>query len=248
MPLHFSALKRMALSPAHLRAAEAEQLETTRAMRIGTIVHRIVCGPHKARRLVRWEGERRGVDWKRFEADQPPKTEIVTAPEWAEAAPIADAVMSHHMASTLLANTRREVDLRWSHHGVDCETDGVDFVGTDYFGDLKTTTCTEPVAFSRHSFKLLYHAQLAWLRSALLAQDETLAKAAENAFLLGVETSPPYAVTILRMTPESLHLGDQSVTLWLDRYRQCAASNHWPAYTQCIEEFQVPAWVGGEDE
>jgi hypothetical protein len=241
VPAHFSNLKKFALSPAHYLASLGGG-ETTRAMRIGTVVHHLVLGPHRTRPLVRYEGEaRRGKDWERCVTDAPPNAEIVTAPEWAEAKVIADAVVADPVANGILLGCRREVSLTWDDAGIACATDGIDFVGPDYIGDLKTTTCTEPAEFSRHAIKLNYHAQLAWLESGAKANGISTAG---GMYLVGVETSPPYAVTVLRMTPDVIDLGRKSVTMWLEKLRSCRENSHWPAYTQTVVDFLLPPWIG----
>jgi len=243
--VHFSDLKKFALSAAHFRASCEQKIEATRAMRVGTIVHHIVCGPHNARPLVCFDGwERKGNAWKVFEDEHKGKV-IVTAAEWADAKPIADAVLSDPVAMKLLANTRREVALKWEDAGIECETDGIDFVGDGYIGDLKTTTCTEPRAFARHAFKLLYHAQIAWLETG--AQKNKI-DTSKGLFLIGVETDPPHAVTCMRLVPDAIELGRRSYSLWLEKLRTARENDHWPAYAQGVVDFELPAWVGEGDD
>ncbi len=90
--VHFSELKFFALSPLHDRHAVTRPRVATRAMRIGTIVDRLVFGgdvpvyPGDERRGTTWElfvllagggtpityeGERRGKAWKDFQAANP---------------------------------------------------------------------------------------------------------------------------------------------------------------------------------
>lgn len=245
-PIHFSDLKKFALSPAHFRASCAESFASTRDMRVGTVGHHIVLGPHRTKPLVLFKGPvRKGAVWDAFAADNA-GAEIVTQPEWDDAVPLAEAVMRDPVASALLKGTRREVALEWTDGGIKCATDGIDVVGDGFIADLKFTSCTEPVGFSRHSAKLLYHAQMAWLETA--AQENGI-DTSKGLFLIGTETSPPYAVTVMRLPPRTVEQGRKSYTLWLEKYRACVENDHWPAYTQTVVDFDLPPWMdGGEEE
>lgn len=60
-PLHFSALKLMAMSPAHYKAGPQRD---TRAMSFGTLVHALILGGE----VVVYDGERKGAGWHAFKA------------------------------------------------------------------------------------------------------------------------------------------------------------------------------------
>lgn len=245
-PVHFSSLKQFALSPAHFKASCEAELENTRAMRVGTVTHHLVLGPHTTRPCTLYTGgDRKGKDWLRF-AEENAGRDIVTQAEWDDGEEVARAVLADPAARQILEGCRREVPLKWTDAGIDCATDGIDFVGQGWIGDLKTTTCTEPAAFSRHATRLLYHVQMAWMQNAAHKNGIDTSK---GVFLLGVETSRPHVVTVLRMTPESLDLGRKTFTIWLEKLRVCRDNDFWPGYTQTPVDFQLPAWLAeGEDE
>lgn len=247
-PVHFSNLHHMSLSPAHYRASVFEIFEATREMRIGTIVHHLVCGAHRTKPLIRFEGlERKGNVWKDFhdaEKKKHPKCEIVTEKEWVDAEPIAAAVRADSQAMRLLEGSRREVSLTWESGGILCETDGIDIVGAGLIGDLKRTSCTEPGGFARHAAKHMWHCQLAFYEEGANANGIDTTK---GLFLLGVEPNPPYAVTVMQLTPDTIAQGRKSCIKWLEALRVARDNDHWPTYTQTVVPFDLPPWMSGEE-
>ena len=245
-PIHFSTLKKMALSPAHYRACEAEPFEATRAMRLGTIAHHIVLGPSNVKPLVRWrDGERKGSAWKAF-AEANDGAEIVTDTEWEEAEPMAAAVMANEHARRLIEGSRTEVPMSWTSGGIPCATRGMDVVGPRHMADLKFTSCAEPAAFMRHATKLLYPQQMGFYQEGC---EQNRIDVSGGIFLIAVESKVPYPVTVLRMTDPVLAHGRKSIALWIERLRSCLESDFWPGYTQAVLDFELPAWMDdGSDE
>lgn len=248
-PVHFSELKGMALSPAHYRAARQASKEPTREMLVGTVVHHIVCGPHRTKPLIRYDGiARQGNAWKDFRDAQlrlHPGADIVTAPEWADAEPIAAAVLADERAKMLLTGSRREVTLKWRAGNIERRTHGIDVVGPNFIADLKRTSCTERVSFSRHATKHHWHVQLTDYREACRQNG---IETSGGLYLIGVEPKPPYAVTVLRLGEDAIDAGERSLTKWLERLQVCRDNDHWPAYEERIAEFELPAWEGAGDE
>lgn len=244
-PVHFSDLRCMALSPAHFKASVAQRWESTKAMRIGTIVHHMALGPHRTKPLKCFDGlERKGNAWKDFAAENP-GGELVTMTEWMEAKPIADAVLADPIAGPLIRGGRREVPLKWKDGAIECETDGLDLVGNGFIADLKRTSCTEPGGFARHAAKNLWHCQMAYYRRAAIANGIDVSK---DVYLIGVEPEPPYAVTVMRLPEVTLLQGDKSCALWLEKLQMARENDHWPTYTQTIVDFDLPPWMGGDED
>jgi hypothetical protein len=102
-PVSFSALKRIAQSPAHYLAGLHGTYDSP-AMRLGRLVHQMVLGGPPP--LV-WEGERRGNAWKSFR-ELHGAADIVTSSEVELATRIADAVASCPVARPYLTG-RHEV-------------------------------------------------------------------------------------------------------------------------------------------
>ncbi len=247
-PVHFSNLKAMARSPAHFKESCKPRGEATRAMRVGTIGHHIVLGPHRTRPLIKYDGDaRKGKEWATFLAENEGKGEIVTQTEWDDGDVMAQAVLADPQASKLLAGCHREVPLEWTDGGLACATDGIDLVAPgdgEYIGDLKFTNSSEPAQFSRHAIRQWWHCQMVWQQRG--AQANKIA--ARDLYLVGCESEPPYVVTVLHLAGEELELGAKSIGRWLERLMLCRESNHWPGYTQTIAEFVVPRWISEQED
>jgi hypothetical protein len=246
-PVHFSNLKNLALSPAHYLASLGQAWDPTRDMKVGSYGHQLVLGPRKRGKAIAvYDGDiRSGSRWQAFALANKDK-DIVTAPEAADAKPMADAIQADAVASKLLERCRFEVPLVWSDAGLGRETDGIDAIAEngEYIVDLKFTSCTEPLAFQRHCTKMMYHAQMAdYSNAARLNGIDVRA-----AYVIGVERRAPYAVTCLRVIETTLAQGMKSVVLWSEKLRSCIENDHWPTYTQAIVDYELPPWMGDDGE
>jgi hypothetical protein len=250
--VHFSHLKRLALSGAHYLHAVNVQTAPTRAMLVSTAVHQILLGPRADKKVVVYSGDaRRGNDWKAFAAEHA-EDEILTAPEWADAAEAANEIAKDPLVIEALADARTEVPLKWEDNGIRCSTSGVDIVGRGMLGDLKGTHTALPDLWKRSAFRMLYHCQMVWYRRGAIANGIDVSK---GLFVLGYEMSPPYAVVPLEMTEELIVLGEQTVSLWLERLRNYQLScplpmtpKDWPAYTQSAMPWERPAWMSDDED
>lgn len=251
--LHFSDLKKLALSGRQYLHAVNYPSKPTPPMLLGTCTHLHVLGPRPgAKPVLKYPGKtRQGKAWDEFEAANA-GAEILTAPEWERAERIAEAVLADPIARARLEGARLEVPLTWEENGIKCSTSGIDIVRAKAVGDFKTTPTTYPEAWQRHAFKMLYPQQLAWYRRAARANGLDVS---EGLFLLGVETKPPYEVVDLELTEGMIDYADRSVSLWLEKLRvmmlSCPQPRHvtdWPGYAQAPVAWDVPAWLADEDD
>lgn len=227
--VRFSTLKRIALSPAHYRAAVEEPFASSAAMRHGTLIHAICLGGD----FVVYDGERRGKSWQTFAEEHEGRT-IVTRAEHDRAMECARVVMTHPIAGPLLRG-QREIELRWEWCGRACGG-RLDVLGPSFVNDLKTTTRSEPGWFGRHALRMHYHVQAAWYREGARQNGHT----ADAAYLTAVEIKPPYAVTVMRLTERALEEGERIARLWMERLLGCEAVGEWPEYAQSVIDLDVP--------
>lgn len=248
--IHFSNLKQFALSPAHYKASFGQ--ESTRSMQRGSLVHAVLLEKFDG---VVWEGKRTTNAWKDFEATNRYKW-IVTSTEMREALTIADAVRANPIAAPLLEGLR-EFDFIWEIDGRSCKGT-MDVNGGTFINEVKTTRCAHPEWFQREALRRKYHAQVAWYRDGLMVNrvhDEHLFDGPElvppiDCYITAVESSPPYAVTVFKLTDRILEDGRVRYRSWWEQLRVCEASDEWPGYTQSMVEFDIAedAWSDPEDD
>jgi hypothetical protein len=252
--LHYSDLKKIALSGRQYLYGVNNPTKPTAAMLLGTCAHMLVLGPRKgAKPLRKFEGKaRRGKAWEDFEERWGATSEILTAPEWERAERIAEAVLADPVALARLEGATFEVPLEWEESGIRCSTSGLDIVRARAVGDFKSTITTFPDAWTRHAFKMLYPMQLAFYRRGARANGLDVS---EGLFLLGVETKPPYEVVDLELTEAMIDFADRTVSLWLEKLRgmilSCPEPRHvtdWPGYMQAPVPWDVPSWHRDEEE
>lgn len=254
--VHFTHLKKLSLSGRQYLAAVNEPSEPTSQMLLGTCVHFLVLGQRTGGKpIVRFDGERRsGKKWDEFAAAND-GAEILTAPEWAKAEAIANAVKADPVARARLDGARFETPLSWEEDGLKLSTSGVDiFTALAALGDLKTTPSTHPDTFTRHAFRMLYPQQLAFYRRGARANGLDVSG---GLFVLGVETRSPFEVVDLELTEAMIDFADRTVSLWLEKLHvyidACPAPRsyaEWPGYAQSPIPWDVPPWMqpGDEDE
>lgn len=251
--VHYSDLKKLALSGRQYLHAVNAPHEPTSAMLIGTIAHLLVLGGRPgAKPIVKYDGTRRGKEWEAFKAANV-GAEIATATEWEAGESIAEAVKADPVARARLVGARLEVPLVWEENGLKFSTSGVDILTADgALGDLKTAPTTFPDAWTRHAFRMLYPQQLAFYRRGARANGIDLPK---GLFCLGVESKAPHEVVDLELTEDMIEYADRSVSLWIEKLRvyidACPAPRSvqdWPGYAQAPIPWPAPAWTHRYDE
>jgi hypothetical protein len=228
--LRWSELSKMRQSPAHMRAAYEEPSEPTAGMTLGLTAHHELLGSAD---LVVYEGERRGNVWKEFDAEHAGKL-IVTSKEHAKAKRIADAVRADKVAAPLLEKALFEVELSWQAFGRAC-AGRLDIVGPGRIVEFKTTSCAEPLFFQRAAQRMGYLGQLAWYLEGARANGHAI----EECWVIAAETAPPFAVTVMLLTPRALLEGHKLARLLVERTNACQESGQWPAYAQAPVPFDV---------
>lgn len=250
-PVRFSWLKNFARSPAHAKAALDDPRKPTAAMDLGAIAHRLVLGPRQGDgELAVWNGGRRyGKTWDAFREEHAADV-IVTSGDFHRAKKIAEAVRRDETAAGLLEGAVFELQLAWNEDGLRFETHGIDIVkvfgkpteacrGPAHLAELKTTTNTEPNKWMRQAMTMLYPQQLELYRGALVQKGYDV----QRVSIIGVEVTPPYAVTVLDLTPALLAWARKSIAKWLERLKVCVADQHFPSYSQCPVSFELPIWL-----
>lgn len=234
MPVRFHNLKAMAQSAAHcFESFQARNFDSL-AIRVGAGTHAMLFEqPYTV-----FPGKvRNGKQWDTFKSEHSDKP-ILSRKEHRRASEIAGAIRCHDEASALLfgPGAIRESTIEWEQLGR--KRRSTPDVRTDrWVVELKTTRCSEPNRFTRDGLFRGYHAQLA---DQMAAVEYQTGKRPAKAYIVAVESVPPYAVTVLELTERALERGAALCRGWLERLIVCETNNSWPAYRECIEMFDVP--------
>lgn len=228
-PVRFSHLRaygRCGLHGHHARAATED--EQTYAIERGTAVHALLFGNKK---VCGYSGPvRRGKEYEAFAAAHA-NHEILTTAEYDKARRMAEAVMANELAQQVLKGVSEKTLLfRWM--GQNCRSTP-DVRGADYITELKTTANADPDKFRWHSLRMKYHAQMRFEQIAC-------GRSAKDAYLVAVESMPPFPVSVFRFTPRALEDGEKQLVLWMERLIVCESSAEFPPYCSSIVDLDVP--------
>ena len=224
----------MARSPMHYHAYR-DDMAATPAMQLGTAVHRAVLDGELP--VVYPGAVRRGKAWEQFQADHV-NDNIVTEAESHKIMGMCASVQAHPEAVRVLTG-ERERYIEWTYQGRAVRSTP-DVIGDGFVTDLTTTVNADPERFKWDAVRRLYHAQLAFYAEAVRSSGLGEPR---QAYIVAVESSAPYAVSVLRLTPDALDIGGRLCHQWMEQVRACEAANHWPGYSDAIVDLDC----GGDD-
>ena len=235
-------------SAAHAAWRQANPMDPTPAMKLGTATHAGVLQSEEAGDLIAVapdvdrrtkSGKAEYAEWLDGVGDR-----LVITPEQSDLAwAMTQAVHAHPEASRLLADCyATEVEVFRDIDGLTCKAkvDAMDDAGT--IVDLKTTTDASPEAFGRQCANLLYHLQLAWYSEVV-----GVGVGAASAFIIAVENSAPHAVAVYQLGRDTLDIGSRLCEVGLARWRHHLAAEALTGggapYGDEIMELELPAWA-----
>lgn len=237
-PLRHGRLRKMAQSPLHF-AADVERAASF--FDKGQGAHSALLG---GKRLAVWDKKseagnqcpRRGKDWDAFNAVN--RDALILLPdEYEQVQRMAEAVQRCPDAMWAL-DGQHEQTLFWDVQGRRCRgTPDVD--GGDRVVELKTTKSSDPRKFRWDVLKYGYDGALAWYQDGLALQPQRRLMPTE-AYIVAVESSLPYAVTVFRVPPAQLEKARRINRGLFERLLVCEASDEWPAYAQSIVDLEYP--------
>jgi hypothetical protein len=166
---------------------------------------------------------------------------IVSGEVYEDARRAAEKVIGDPDAGPLVLRAKHQVPVQWDMHGLPWATRGIDALGAEYGADLKSTACTERVAFSHQARRMRWVEQLATYAAAAPRRDW---------YLIGVEAKAPFNVTVLRPSADDMREADLEVELWCARIKRCEESGVWGGYASGIQDMEPrSAWeMAGEVE
>lgn len=255
VPVRISKLKKLGQSPAHYYEAiqHADGAGATQSLRTGTAADAAALDKPR----VIWDRKtktgrtapRSGADWEAFRAEHADKL-VLTPAEARKADDIADAIRRHPIANELMYSptVAHDVGIQWSIMGRACSSH-LDALSPTAVIDLKTAASANPERFTRSALFYAYHAQLAFYVDACKATG----RGDLTAYIVVVESSPPYPVTVLHLDDDAIEAGRRLYRGWFERLLVCEAENYWPGYCESVVAFSVPDMesealiIGGEE-
>jgi len=111
--------------------------------------------------------------------------------------------------------------------------------------DYKTTTDANPDVWVRRLFDLGFDVQVGFYRRgvrALLGIENP-----EFRFIVQ-ETSAPYALSVVGLTPSTIELADMKAAMAIERWRWCITNDRWPGYPRETAYIEAPPWRAAEFE
>lgn len=238
-------------SPAHAKAAHPRLSpqpvqKDTDAFDLGTAVHALLLENTVAVQVCDFKDWRSNAAKAAREEARAAELVPMLPHQWEAVREMVDTVRPQLDALEVepipFTDGQPEVTIVWNEGEVVCRA-RFDWVYNQHpvIDNLKTTSrSANPHPFSRRIFspELGYDVQAAfYLRGAraVFGRDH------EYRWVV-VETEPPYAVSVVSLTPAALEIADAKVDLAIARWRECLASGEWPGYPRQVCYAEAPPW------
>lgn len=241
--LSSSDIRRLLRSPAHYK--NPARVESP-AMAFGSLVHTFVLEPHvaEARYSARADVDGRTKegkavrDWEASLAAQQ-GIQFVNRADYDAATSIATAVRSHLGCSSILSGGLAEVScIHEGFCGINVRI-RPDYIKDRHIVDLKTTVDGRQDAFSRSVMTFGYAIQAAFYVDVAQAVDGQK----RDFYWVAVEKEGPWAVAVYKASDAMLSYGRAQYLKAIELYKECAAMDLWPAYSQQIQQLDLPGWI-----
>lgn len=235
-PVRFSRLKHIEKSPAHYSAPFTE----TGPMRKGTALHAFMLGGEGKVAVFR-DGIRnpKSSKWIDFQAANQGK-HILIPSELASVEGMRRSLEAHPIARDLLDDGVQEQRITWTLDGRPC-AGTPDVVkpkrGRKRLVELKTDQSSAPWHFLYKAEKMGYHAQVAWYADGLAACPQYDPGPVDDVFVVVVESSAPYPVTVFELDADILADGRRMWRPWFDTLLECERTGKFPAYAEGIQKW-----------
>lgn len=250
-----SLVKQLSRSPLHYRHRRINNLETD-PMRLGTAAHAAILEPDRfVKDFSVWDkvtesgsmSPRRGKDWDRFR-DMHRSTTIITKKDFDFSNAMHTAVRGHESAMDYLRKGEPEVTLQWLFDARLCRgrLDWLTIIEDQpVIVGVKTTKDCRHFIFGSHAHKLGYHLQWAWYHDGYMELTGRIPKMIE----IVVESTPPHAVAVYRITDDILNQGREEYQALLPILDRCQTSQEWPGPVEGEEDLSFPTYAyKGADE
>ena len=241
--LNQSGAKELLKSPAHYQAYLNRTQEDSKALRVGTAVHKLALeglDAYNATHAIAPEVDKRTKEGKAAWADFVTANEgksILTAEEGALVDAVANSAAACMKANGIVLSKTEVMFTAFIGDTLcKCAIDGISDDGFIY--DLKTCEDASPHGFLQAVRKYKYALQAYFYRHAV----ESAYKCRVLGFrFIAVEKEPPYAHAVYELGPELMTQAAFDFEKALTLYKECTASGQWPAYPQQIQTIDIAA-------
>jgi len=157
---------------------------------------------------------------------------------------MADGVVAHDIAMSLLAKGVAEGVVRAEYGGLACQI-RMDWLHPDR-GIVDLKTCDDLTWFEADARRFGYAYQLAFYRAVLARATGALVRAAPSTptyvpvHIVAVEKKEPYRCGVWLVADEALAVAQKENEAAMARLRECERTGHWPTG---YEEVRVFDWV-----
>lgn len=236
-------LRRLLRSPAHFKNPT---IADSPALAFGSMAHAFILEPAIAEARYR---PRSDVDGRTKEGKQVREWEaslaasqgvkFVSRADYDAAVSIASAVNTHLGCQHILNGGQAEIA------GLLSDFDGInsrikpDYLTEHHIVDVKTTTDARSDAFTRSIMNFGYTVQAAFYLDVAAAIDGIK----RRFYWVAVEKDAPYAVAVYEASDAMIEHGRRQYKRAIELYKECAALDIWPAYSQQVQTLELPNWV-----
>jgi exodeoxyribonuclease VIII len=253
-------------TPAHCRAYMQQPPKKTEALIIGNATHCAILEPDsftsryvtlgQCDAVKKSDGQRcsnnatvlkGGVSFcgVHFKGSSDDVRQVLTPKDYADCLSIRDAVWAHPAARALLMQgTDRELSMVWRDDPSTEMCKGridVPASGIETIIDLKSTISAARDNFAWSIRKFGYHRQAAmYLDGAFLSGVGDF----KNYVFIAYEKTPPFAVATYRLSDTDIVDGGRELAQLLALYSKCRREDHWPAYSEDLEDISLPVFGG----
>jgi exodeoxyribonuclease VIII len=157
---------------------------------------------------------------------------------------MSSAIYSHPAASMLLnLSGKAETTYMWFDDatGLHCKC-RPDWISNDgsILVDIKTTEDASLNEFRRSIIKFNYHNQAAWYLNGV---EQATGKRPDQFLFICVEKRHPHCVAVYAADAAMITAGEIATRNALDTLSICRAADHWPGYSDQIQQISLPPWM-----
>lgn len=237
-------------TPAHFKAKFIDKVvseETTPAMELGTLTHRVILEPESCENAfhVKPEGmkfsNKEGIAWR----DAHQYRSIITAEQAAAMRGMRESVLAHPIARKFIERSLLEQNVFSDDGGIRLKArlDMLPDSGNS-LADLKTCESADDLGFSKSIDSYAYHYQAAFYLDVCKLAGRDFSQW----IFIAVEKEPPFLCVVYNLDQLAIEYGRRLYRRDLQVYRNCLESGIWPGYPADLSEISLPQYRQREME